>query len=121
VSLWEIYQQSQIRAVSKSQVLAEQGNLLRDRRIEQRAEQVEDRLEQLGTLVEALWSVCRDRLGVSDDDLSAAVDAVLERDRAEAAAGPVRCACGAAISSELDKCQFCGTPSPRPVSPFRGL
>ncbi len=119
MTLWDIYQQVQIRNVRSSQQLAEREGLLRDQRNERRAYELEDRVEELATLLEALWSLCRDRLSLTDEQLTAAVQETVGREAAERAAGPVPCgSCGAAIGVELEACQFCGADSPRPKSAF---
>ena len=121
MSLWDLYQHRQIRSVRQSQAMAEQEARLRDTRLDRKDEDLEERLDQLGTIVEALWSLCKDRLAMSDDDLKAAIQRHLDEREAAVAAGPLRCTgCGAAIGVELDKCQFCGLPAPRPASPFSG-
>jgi hypothetical protein len=121
MSLWDLYQHQQIRSMQRSQALAEQGARLREQRIERDTEQLEERLDQLATIVEALWSLCRDKLATTDDELRAAIDAIVDARAAAIARGPARCTgCGAAIGLDLDKCQFCGLPSPRPTTPFAG-
>jgi hypothetical protein len=119
MSLWDLYQHAQIRGIRASQHLADSESLIRDRRHDRRADELEDRVEQLSTVVEALWSLCRDKLGLTDEQLTQAVEATLAEQAAERAAGPVKCvSCGAAVSIELERCQFCGTESPRPKSAF---
>jgi hypothetical protein len=119
MSLWDLYQHAQLRGMRASQRMADSEGLLRDRRIERETDALEQELEQLALVVEALWSVCRDQLGLSDEALVAAIGQADARRQAVEAAGPVRCPkCSAAVGHELDHCQFCGEPSPRPPSPF---
>jgi hypothetical protein len=117
--LWDLVQRAQIRSMRAGQEMAAREALLRDQRAERDVEDLEDRLRDLGTVVEALWTLCRDRLGLTDDELADGIAATIERRRAEAEAGPIRCgACQAAISPDRARCQFCGAASPRPPSPF---
>ena len=83
MSLWDIYQHVQIKNVQVSQRFAEQEQRFRDRRHEQDLDHVDDRLRQLTTMVEALWTLCRDKLGLTDDQLTAAVEAVVAEQQAE--------------------------------------
>ena len=109
MSLWDVAQQMQLRGVRGSQIASDRENHLRDQRQDARVDELEDRLSQALLLVEALWGVCRDRLGVSDDQLRVALQAAIDEREAERAAGPLRCpSCGAACPRDLPKCQYCG-------------
>jgi outer membrane murein-binding lipoprotein Lpp len=119
VGLWDLYQHTQIRGVERAQRAAEFGSEIRDARLESRIEDLEAQVERLSSLVEAMWEASKGALGVTDDQLVVALDAVAERRKQVLA--PVRCVqCDAAIGAELDKCQFCGAASPRPRDAFRG-
>ena len=109
MALWDLYQQTQIRTMKAGQHMAERQALLRDQRTERDIEELEERVAELATLVEAVWTLGRERTGASDDELQAQVHAIVERRELERAAPPARClSCEAALSPDLDRCQFCG-------------
>jgi hypothetical protein len=119
MGLWDLYQEAQIRNLRASSRMAEDSLRWRDERHQQRADELEERVDRLNVVLESLWSLCRDRLGLTDEQLLDAVETTIAEQQAELAAGPVRCpSCGAAIGAELDRCQFCGADSPREKSPF---
>jgi hypothetical protein len=112
MSLWDVYQHMQLRGVRTAQHASDRESLARDHRQEERIDEVDDRVDRLLVLTEALWQLCRDRLGMSDDDLSTAVQALLDQRAMEAAAGPLRCtSCQAAVPRDMERCQYCGTPT----------
>lgn len=109
MALWDMAQQMQIRGVRGSQIASDRESALRDQRQDARVDELEDRLSELLLLLEALWGVCRDRLGVSDDQLRLALQAAIDERDAERAAGPLRCpSCDAACPRDLPRCQYCG-------------
>ena len=110
MALWDMAQQMQIRGVRGSQVASDRESHLRDQRQDARVDELEDRLAQLLLITESLWNVCRDRLGVSDDELRTAIQGAIDEREASMAAGPLKCpSCGAACPRDLPKCQYCGT------------
>jgi hypothetical protein len=112
MSLWDVYQHMQLRGVRTAQHASDRDSLARDHRQEERIDEVDERVDRLLVLTEALWELCRDRLGLSDADLSARVQGLLDQRAMEAAAGPIRCtSCQAAVPRDMDRCQYCGTPS----------
>jgi len=119
--MWDVYQHMQLRGVRASQAAADRESLSRDHRQEERIDEIDDRIDRILVLTEALWELCRDRLNLSDDQLNAAVNAIVDRQRLAAAAGPVRCpSCQAAVPREMTRCQFCGTETGQaPETPFR--
>ena len=109
MALWDMAQQMQIRGVRGSQVASDRESHIRDQRQDARVEELEERVDQLLLLMEALWGICRDRLGVSDDQLRVALQAAIDERATEAAAGPIRCSsCGAACPRDMPRCQYCG-------------
>jgi hypothetical protein len=114
MALWDMAQQLQIRGVRATQVAADRENHIRDQRQDARSEELERELDQLTLVTEALWNLCRTRLGVSDDELRSTMQAVLDEREATLAAGPLKCgACGAAVPHDMPRCQFCGADSGR--------
>jgi hypothetical protein len=109
MALWDMAQQLQIRGVRASQVASDREGHIRDQRQDARAEALEAELDQLTLITEALWNLCRDKLGISDDELRRTMEAVVATRQAELATGPLKCgSCGAAIPRDMTMCQFCG-------------
>ena len=107
--LWDIVQQMQIRQLRTSQMMGDREGHFRDQRIDGRADELEDRIGQLVLITEAVWKICRDQLGLTDEQLRTAVEAVIAEHTADAAAGPIKCtSCEAAIPKDMVRCQFCG-------------
>jgi hypothetical protein len=107
---WDVAQQLQIRQMRGAQQMGEREGFIRDQRQEARADELEDRIQQVLLVTEALWSLCRDRLGLTDDQLKVAMQEVLDRHQARADAAPTRCtSCGAAVPHDMVRCQYCGT------------
>jgi hypothetical protein len=95
---------------------------LRHAKHRQRADELEDRLEHLTVVTEALWTLLHEKLGLTDEQLVAAVASLIEEHQVEheAVAEPPRCpGCNAALNRGLDHCQFCGFKVERQLrSPF---
>jgi hypothetical protein len=109
VALWDVYQQLQIRGQRVAANAIDRESVSRDQRLDMRIDEVEDRIDKILMINEAMWELARDRLGLSDDQLDAAVRAIIDRKVMERAAGPKKCAsCGAAVPIEMARCQFCG-------------
>ena len=109
--LWDLYQQAQIRNLQRRNAMADTVEAYRHAANKVRTEALEDRLENLTVVCEALWTLLNERLGLSDEQLVAAVTKLLEEHEAERSesAVPARCpGCGAALNRDLDHCQFCG-------------
>jgi len=109
--LWDLYQQAQIRQLQRRDAMADTVDAYRQAAAHVQAEALEDRLEHLTVVCEALWSLLHERLGLSDEQLVAAVTALLEERAAveRTAVAPERCpSCDAALNRDLDHCQFCG-------------
>ena len=108
--MWDIAQQLQIRSMRGAQAYAERDSFIRDQRNEARTDQLDDRINQVLVVTEALWTICRDRLGLTDDDLSQAIEDVLTKQEAKANAAPTACSsCGAKVPRDMLRCQYCGT------------
>jgi hypothetical protein len=116
MSMWDIVQQAQMRGLVRSQGMAESDALARTRRQDDRTDKIEDQLAKVTDLIEAIWDVLSDRVGVSDDALADAVTAVLTR--REAAKQPLKCfRCGATMLRAEFRCQFCGAERPPDAPP----
>lgn len=109
--LWDLYQQAQIRQLQRRNVMADTVDAYRQAAAHVQTEALEERLEHLTVMCEALWSLLHEKVGLSDEQLVAAVTALLEERASEEKIGlePERCpSCDAALNRELDHCQFCG-------------
>ena len=84
--------------------------------------ELEGRFERLALMTEALWTLLRTRLGVSDEDLieiardldlsDGQLDGRVRRTSAECTG------CARMVASRHGKCLYCGTPMKR--APFTG-
>lgn len=118
--IWDVVQQMQIRSMRNSQLMGDREGHVRDQRQEARADELEQRLQEVLLVTEALWTVCRDRLGMTDEDLRVAMQGVLEERTARANASPLRCtSCGAAVPRDMLRCQYCGADSGQAPELFR--
>lgn len=76
---------------------------------------VNERVDRLLLIVAAMWSLLEDT-GLTDEDLAARVRMIDESDGVsdgKMTPQTTTCGnCGAAVTSELAACQFCGTPVP---------
>lgn len=118
--LWNLAQQMQLRTARNSQALSDREHYARDQRQDARADELEHELQQVLFVTEALWNLCRDRLGVTEDDLKAAMQQVVDQHEAAAKAGPLTCAsCGAAVPRDMFRCQYCGTDTGQVPELFR--
>jgi hypothetical protein len=110
VALWDIYQHMQIRGVRTAQHASDMDSLQREKRQQERIDEVDERIDNLLLLVEALWQLCSERLGLTDAELDTRVREIVDRRTTEHAAGPIRCtSCQAAVPRDMPRCQFCGT------------
>jgi signal transduction histidine kinase len=108
--IWDVAQQLQIRSLRQGQLHVDREAYYRDQRQESRAEELEERVDQILLVTEALYRLCKDRLDISDDDLRATLQTVLDEQAAKADSQPSRCAsCGAAVLRDQVRCQYCGT------------
>jgi hypothetical protein len=109
VALWDVYQQLQIRGQRAAASAIDRDSISRDQRLDERIDELEDRIEKVLVITEAMWELARDRLQLTDEQLDAAVLAIVDRQNLERAAGPRRCpSCQAAVPHEMARCQFCG-------------
>lgn len=93
------------------------------RRSQSAVEHLEARLERLALVTEALWTILRERVGISDLDL---LDRIREVDLSDGALdGKVRhgvldCPeCGRVLSKRNARCLYCGVEVDRP--PFSDI
>ena len=109
MALWDVYQQLQIRGQRAAANAIDRDSVSRDQRLDTRIDEVEDRIDKVLMISEAMWELASERLGLTEDQLEAAVTAILDRKAMERAAGPKKCAgCGAAVPIDMSRCQFCG-------------
>ena len=109
--LWDLYQQAQIQNLQRRNAMADTVEAYRHAAHKVKTEALEERLDHLTVVCEALWTLLHETLGLSDEQLVAAVTALLEEHEAERSepVEPARCpGCRAALNRDLDHCQFCG-------------
>lgn len=107
--LWEIYQQHRINdaaataeaAHSLAAVGSGTANLVLPG-----LEELRQRVEQLERWDKAVWSLLKERLAFTDDDLIRRLD---EQKPAVARTDAHCAACGAKLVPDLDHCQICGS------------
>lgn len=122
--LWDIIQQVQIQQLYGSQAAAS-GPRLDVAQVRSQADRLEDLLYRLLLANEAMWSLCSERLGLTEADLVARmqqIDASDGRVDGRHTSDPAtrRCpSCHAVVPSELSNCQFCGAAA-APGNPFAG-
>ena len=84
--------------------------------LRQQARELEDRCNKALLVTEALWTLLRDRLGVSEEELLARVREIDLRDGTldgVAARPPAKCAaCGRLTAASRSRCLYCGDPLP---------
>ncbi len=84
------------------------------RRAQSSASEVDGRVERLAMTCEALWSILRDKLGVSDEDLLDRITQIdLEDGKLDgkASKASVSCPkCGRVIARRFPNCMYCGQP-----------
>lgn len=121
--LWDLIQQVQIRQLYGNQAAAA-GPRLDVERVRGQADRLEDLLHRLLLANEAMWELCSERLGLTDDDLAARmvqIDASDGRVDGRHTKDPTdrRCPnCHAVVPNELSTCQFCGAAAPTAGNPF---
>ncbi len=73
-------------------------------------EKLAGEVHHLSLLLEAVWSLLREKTGLSDEELKAELRAVkLKHAEAAAKSEPGNCTnCGKALAAESNKCVFCG-------------
>lgn len=116
MSLWNIVQHIQIGNLQKSQMLAETSQDIRHAGHRNKAEDLEDDLARLMLVLDAMWSIMSERLGVTPEELAARIAAIDGADGSldgRARSLPRRCpACDAAVGPDQRRCQFCGADAP---------
>jgi hypothetical protein len=121
--MWNVVQQLQLRQVQK-QVVQDSAQGERDRLASRRRdEDLADQIDRLLLVTEAIWTLCRERLGLSDEQLMARIHALDASDGTidgRHTRAPRRCAgCAAMVPAERETCQFCGAAVPG-RDPLRG-
>jgi hypothetical protein len=116
VTLWNIVQAVQIKNLSNRAVLsdtqaeAHRGAARRD------SEALADDLDRLRLVTEALWSFVGERLGVTEQELVARIQAIDLADGVadgRSTARPRPCpSCRAMVPADRAACQFCGAATP---------
>jgi hypothetical protein len=93
---------------------AEMGAAAAGRTAARRTEELDDRLDRTLLACEAMWSILREKLGVTDVDLVERFNQLDLTDGkldGKVRKAPVSCPkCGRAMSRRLTKCMYCGQP-----------
>lgn len=118
--LWDVHQQVRISgAEARAEEVAHQSADVR-----RMAEAIEARLDALTLATMAMWSMMREGLGVTDEQLAdriEAIDASDGRIDGKVSATVTACrTCGRKMSSRHRRCLFCGAEAPG-SGPFRGV
>ena len=118
--LWDLQQDQRIGQVSaKASGARSQANSAQEE-----AEQLEARLESLLLASAAMWSLLRDRLGVTDGELlerMRQIDLLDGKADGKMSARVLECsACKRTMSTRFRRCVYCGTPIAG-GSPFPGV
>lgn len=116
VALWNIYQELQISNLRAQQRGIESAATGRHEGLREQVWRLEDRVERLLIVNEAMWELCSERLGITEEELSARAAAIDGRDGTMDGRRPRpqrRCgACDAVVPSTRPTCAFCGAPAP---------
>jgi hypothetical protein len=114
--MWNIVQAAQIHNLRSQAALADTEAGLHRSIARSRNEDLAEDVDRLRLVTEALWSLCSERLGVTEDDLRARI---LLLDQADGVvdgrhnAHPRPCpGCRAMVPADRATCQFCGVASP---------
>lgn len=88
-------------------------------RVEDRVRELEMRLDRVSLACEALWTIVREKLDLSDEDLKARIDAIdlsdgqldgrVKRDIKKCPS------CGRAVNRKHNQCMYCRAPVDRDV------
>ncbi len=113
--LWDFYQHQQIDAARKAQTSLEAGQEKNLREVER----LRDRIDALTLTNVAMWTLLRDKLGLTDAQLEARVT---ELDLADGTRdskmglGAWKCgACTRPNSRRHARCLYCGADNPKPM------
>jgi hypothetical protein len=117
VSSWHIAGEARAAAEAGVRFTADQQRAYHESDSLRRDEDLAEDIARLKLVCEALWSLCSDRLGITDDELRARI---VEIDRAEDGLvdgrhhpRPRACpGCGAMVPAGRDTCQYCATAVP---------
>jgi len=81
-----------------------------------RSEDLETEVAKLRLATEAMWNLLAQHLGFTDEHLANVIEALDESDGQKDdrfQPTPETCSCGAKVSAELKKCQYCGSENKR--------
>lgn len=117
VDLYDMHQRQQIKGLRSQQSANEATNEIRHKRAAQQGEAIEERVERLLLITEAMWSLLEDTVGFTEAHLVHrmaeldAQDGSSDGRRGTRGEAPDCTGCGAKVSRQHGKCQFCGAPS----------
>ena len=116
--LWDLHQERRIGdAMDNANVAARKAT-----DFQERVRFLEDRVDRMVLTNMAVWSIVRERLRLTDEDLAARIEQIdLEDGKADGKVtrtGPAVCGrCGRSFSPRHRRCLYCGQES-RPATPF---
>ena len=120
--MWNLYQELQIGNLRAQQRGMEQSATGRHENLREQVWRLEDRFERLLIVTEAMWELCSERLGITEDELPARAAAIDTRDGAmDGRRAPERRTCpecDAAVPQGRPTCVFCGARVPGAESPL---
>lgn len=121
-SFWDAHGRSDGSVVGRDATIAAGHAGADARRALQVNEELERRVERLSLMTEALWTLLRERLGLTDEELlSMAEEIDLSDGKLDGRVNRTSSACtscGRMVSARHVKCIYCGTPVQR--APFTG-
>jgi hypothetical protein len=120
--MWDVVQHLQIRKLNQRQSFTDTNVELHATRARRRADDVEDTADRLVLVIEAMWEILSERLGVTEEELVARIQHLDGLDGEVDGRRGVRerrtCpACQAIVPARSVRCQFCGADTPD-MDPF---
>lgn len=116
MSIWDIVQQVQISNLQSRATLSDTQSDIRHSVSRDRDEDLREDMERMALVIEAMWSILSERLGVTVDELAARINAIdLADGRADGMRTPAprTCPqCAAKVPADRETCQFCGAVTP---------
>lgn len=115
MDVFDLYQQSQIRANNRQMRFNADANDHRHNRARDEIDAVHGRVDRLLLINEAMWSLICEHSSLTEEDLAARVE---ELDRSDGAVNGRRqprasdCHCGAKINPKDKRCLFCEAEAP---------
>jgi hypothetical protein len=116
VGLFDLYQQHQIRRTNQWVTLDEGHNVQRYRRNRDGIDEVDARIDRLLLATEAIWQLVAERTDLTDGELGARMtelDLLDGEENRRRLPLPRPCSCGAKVNPKVERCQYCGEPSPK--------